>query len=148
MSYLDHVEFPKGAVLCRAGDPAGRLWMLTRGCISVWVSTPGGRRRLASITVGEMGFLTERARSTDAIADEDVVAYKLTSSVFNKITKARPHIAQGVLRSIARQPSPTAAQRDGRPSDELHVTLMGHAATRYVQNRANNIDLVGCAIHG
>ncbi|UVC15032.1 STAS domain-containing protein [Mesorhizobium onobrychidis] len=36
MRYLDHVEFPKGAVLCRAGDPADRLWMLTRGCISVW----------------------------------------------------------------------------------------------------------------
>ncbi|TIP97901.1 MAG: cyclic nucleotide-binding domain-containing protein, partial [Mesorhizobium sp.] len=80
MSYLDYVEFPKGAVLCRAGDPADRLWMLTRGCISVWVITPGGRRRLASIgagcTVGEMGFLTERPRSTDVIADEDVVAYK------------------------------------------------------------------------
>lgn len=107
MSYLDHVEFPKGAVLCRAGDQADRLWMLTRGCISVWVDAPGGRRRLASIgagcTVGEMGFLTERPRSTDVIADEDVVAYELASSAANKISKAKPHIAQAVLRSIARQ---------------------------------------------
>ncbi|MER9964441.1 cyclic nucleotide-binding domain-containing protein [Mesorhizobium sp. M0045] len=107
MSYLDRVEFPRGTVLCRAGDQADRLWMLTRGCISVWVDAPGGRRRLASIgagcTVGEMGFLTERPRSTDVIADEDVVAYELTSSAANKISKAKPHIAQAVLRSIARQ---------------------------------------------
>lgn len=124
MSYLDHVEFPKGAVLCRAGDPADRLWMLTRGCISVWVITPGGRRRLASIgagcTVGEMGFLTERPRSTDVIADEDVVAYKLTSSAFNKITKARPHIAQAVLRSIARQLS----DRLRNATEDLRMSYM------------------------
>lgn len=81
------------------------------------------------------------------IADEDVVAYEVTSSAFNKITKAKPHIAQAVLRSIARQLSERLRNAAGRPSDELHVTLMRRAATRYVENRANNIDLVGCAIN-
>ncbi|MER8955804.1 SulP family inorganic anion transporter [Mesorhizobium sp. M0833] len=124
MSYLDRVEFPRGTVLCRAGDQADRLWMLTRGCISVWVDAPGGRRRLASIgagcTVGEMGFLTERPRSTDVIADEDVVAYELTSSAANKISKAKPHIAQAVLRSIARQLS----DRLRNATEDLRVSHM------------------------
>lgn len=107
IGYLDRVEFARGAVLCRTGDPADRLWMLTRGCISIWVNAPSGRRRLASIgagcTVGEMGFLTDRPRSTDVTADEDVIAFELTSSAFNEVVKTKPHIAQAVLRSIARQ---------------------------------------------
>ncbi|TIW09028.1 MAG: hypothetical protein E5V70_08840 [Mesorhizobium sp.] len=67
-----------------------------------------------------MGFLTERPRSTDVIADEDVVAYKLTSWAFNKITKARPHIAQAVLRSIARQLS----DRLRNATEDLRMSYM------------------------
>jgi CRP-like cAMP-binding protein len=54
------------------------------------------------------------------IADEDVVAYKLNSSAFNKITKARPHIAQAVLRSIASQLS----DRLRNATEDLRMSYM------------------------
>jgi sulfate permease, SulP family len=54
------------------------------------------------------------------IADEDVVAYEVTSSAFNKITKAKPHIAQAVLRSIARQLS----ERLRNAAEDLRMSSM------------------------
>jgi MFS superfamily sulfate permease-like transporter len=105
--HMRQVAFPRGTTLCRAGAPADRLWMLTRGSISIWVAAPGGRQRLASIgagcTVGEMGLLNDLPRSAEVRADDDVLAYELTSAAFGEILENRPDIGHAVLRSIARQ---------------------------------------------
>jgi len=97
--------FPAGDDLCRAGDPSDRLWVLTRGSVSVAAATETGRRRLASIgpgcVVGEMGLLEERQRSADVIADEEVHTYELTAGAFRTILSEHPQLGQAVLQAIA-----------------------------------------------
>lgn len=121
---VDHmrpVAFPKGTTLCRAGEPADRLWLLTRGSISIWMTSPSGRQRLASIgpgcTVGEMGLLDGRPRSADVCADDDVLAYELTAEAFGRIVQHQPEIGHAVLRSIACQ----LAQRLRNTTEDLRL---------------------------
>jgi SulP family sulfate permease len=81
VSCMQSVVFTKGAVLCQAGDPSDRLWLLTKGSVSVWDTAAGRRRRIAVIgpgcTVGEMGLLNARPRSAEVCTDGDVHAYEL-----------------------------------------------------------------------
>lgn len=103
--HLRHVEFPSGAALCRAGEPSDRLWVLTRGSVSVWAPTGSGPIRLESIgagcMVGEMGLLDEMPRSADVVADEEVHAYELTADAFRTILSECPQLGQAVVRTIA-----------------------------------------------
>jgi SulP family sulfate permease len=105
--HLQHVVFPSGAALCRAGDPSDRLWVLTRGCVSVWAPTESGPIRLESIgagcMVGEMGLLDERPRSADVFADEEVHAYELTADAFRTVLSECPQLGQAVVKTIARE---------------------------------------------
>jgi SulP family sulfate permease len=103
--HLQHVEFPAGSALCRAGEPADRLWVVTRGCVSMWSSPGSEKRRLESIgagcMVGEMGLLDEMPRSADVFADEEVHAYELTAAAFRTILSEHPQLGQAVMKTIA-----------------------------------------------
>ena len=50
-----------------------------------------------------MGLLNDLPRSAEVRADDDVLAYELTSATFGEILESRPDIGHAVLRSIARQ---------------------------------------------
>lgn len=99
--------FAKGDVLCRAGDPSDRLWLLTKGSVSVWDTAAERPHRIASIgpgcTVGEMGLLNARPRSAEVRADGDVHAYELTAESLDWILENCPEVGRAVLSSIARQ---------------------------------------------
>jgi len=116
---LQIVEYAAHSVLCRAGDPADRMWILKRGSVSVRVTVANMERRLASLgpgcAVGEMGMLENMPRSAHVIADEDVEAYLLTREDFDMILKDHPRIAQAMLVNIAQQ----LARRLRDTSEEL-----------------------------
>jgi MFS superfamily sulfate permease-like transporter len=107
MSNMSIEQFEKGSALCRTGDPSDRIWILTRGAVSVRVSGPDAGTRLAMLgpgcTVGEMGLLTGRSRSADVWADDAVTAYVLTAKKFDEIQHENPKLGQRLLLSIARQ---------------------------------------------
>jgi MFS superfamily sulfate permease-like transporter len=121
-SHMQGVSIAKGTVLCRAGDPSDRLWLLTKGSVSVWVTAAGRRRRVASIgpgcTVGEMGLLGARPRSADVCADDDVYACELTAASLDWILENRPDVGRAILTSIARQLS----ERLRHATEELHLS--------------------------
>jgi SulP family sulfate permease len=118
---LQVVEYAAHSVLCRAGDPADRMWILKRGSVSVRVTVANMERRLASLgpgcAVGEMGMLENMPRSAHVIADEDVEAYLLTREDFDMILKDHPRIAQAMLVNIAQQ----LARRLRDTSEELRT---------------------------
>lgn len=103
--YMRPVRFSAGEAMCRAGDPADRMWVLMRGSVSVAVSSAGGQRRLADVAagclVGEMGFLEHVERSADVLADEEVHACELTEEAYRKILSECPPLGHAVLRAIA-----------------------------------------------
>jgi len=120
-SRMQSVTFARGAIFCRAGDPSDRLWLLTKGSVSVWDTAAERRRRIASIgpgcTVGEMGLLNARPRSAEVCADDDVHAYELTASSLDWILENCPDVGRAVLTSIARQ----LAERLRDATEELRL---------------------------
>lgn len=113
--------YTAGTFLCRAGEPADKLWLLTRGSVSVRVAGARRSRRIAGLgpgtAVGEMGLIDRRPRSADVVADEDVEAYLLAAEDFDALLREEPHLGQSILATIAR----LTAQRLRATSDELRL---------------------------
>ena len=118
-AHLTPCSYRAGEALCRAGEPADKLWLLTRGSVSVRLSGGRSDRRVAGLgpgtSVGEMGLLDRRPRSADVIADEAVEAYVLTTEGFDQLLREEPHLGQSLLATIAR----LTAQRLRVTSEEL-----------------------------
>lgn len=119
---LSHCAYPSGTALCRAGEPADRLWLLIRGAVSVRVAGARHAQRIAGLgpgtAVGEMGLLDRRPRSADVVADEDVEALVLSAQDFDGLLREEPRLGQSLLATIAR----LTAQRLRATSDELRLT--------------------------
>src|SRR3974377_2181417 len=83
-------EFAAGGIICSENDDADRMWLLTKGTVSVWLKVENGRRRIASLaagtTVGEMALLQESVRRSATVsANEDVSAYEFSPNTFERI---------------------------------------------------------------
>lgn len=120
-SRLQPCRYPAGEALCRAGDPADRMWLITRGSVSVRVEGAAGARRIAGLgpgtSVGEMGLLDRRSRSADVFADGEVEALALSIEAFDSLLREEPRLGQSLLATIARM----TAQRLRATSDELRL---------------------------
>lgn len=120
--HMVSAAYPPGAALCRAGEPADRLWLLTRGSVSVRLPGSRSAKRIAGLgpgtSVGELGLLDRRPRSADVVADEEVEAWVLTAEGFDALLRNEPHLGQSLLATIARM----TAQRLRTTSDELALT--------------------------
>jgi CRP-like cAMP-binding protein/anti-anti-sigma regulatory factor len=118
-AHLAPCTYPAGAVLCRTGAPADKLWILTRGSVSVRLAGEQAGRRIAGLgpgtTVGEMGLLDRRPRSADVIADEEVEGFILSTESFDRLLREEPQLGQSLLATIAR----LTAQRLRVTSEEL-----------------------------
>lgn len=114
-------RFEEGEALCRAGEPADRLWIITRGSVSVRVAGAHHAHRIAALgpgtSVGEMGLLDRRPRSADVVADEAVEAFVLTAEDFDRLLQEEAHLGQSLLATIAR----LTAQRLRDTSEELRL---------------------------
>jgi SulP family sulfate permease len=105
--HLVRRNFPAGAHVCEEGEDADRMWLLTRGSISVRVRTQGEARmlRLSSrapgTTVGEMALLQFGRRSASLIADEEVEAWEMSRESFERLASERPAAASKAFRAMA-----------------------------------------------
>ena len=100
--------FRPGDTLCVEGEAADRLWLLTRGSVSVRMALPGGDAvRVASLAmgtvVGEMALLGTGRRSASVVADNDVSCWELEEKEFRALLDEHPRIASKVLANIARE---------------------------------------------
>jgi MFS superfamily sulfate permease-like transporter/CRP-like cAMP-binding protein len=116
-------EFPAGTTLCVEGEPADRMWLLTKGSVSVRLSAARGTRRIASCaigtTVGEMAFIEGGTRSASVVTDEDTVCYELGRAAYDAILRDHPVIANKLLTNLSLE----LARRLRRTSDELRETV-------------------------
>ena len=110
-SILAPRDFAAGSILCREGDAADRMWILTKGSVSVRLGHDGGQetRRIAGIaagtTVGEMALLEMGQRSATVTADSGVSSYELTKAAFDTLCRTHPQIALKIFAYFAHEMS-------------------------------------------
>lgn len=101
---LQPVRLAPGEPLFREGDPADRLYVVTRGEVSVL--TDGGRQRFLTISagmmLGETAMLDGGGRSAGAVADTGAELYALPQATFDAIEQERPALAARLYRNVAK----------------------------------------------
>jgi MFS superfamily sulfate permease-like transporter len=100
-------DFAPGSVICEEGGDGDRMWLLTRGTVSVRLEGEGGTRRIASVaagtTVGEMAILEGSRRLATVTADGEVSTYELSREAFETILREHPPLGQKLLSYFARE---------------------------------------------
>ncbi|HWI26195.1 MAG TPA: SulP family inorganic anion transporter [Stellaceae bacterium] len=120
---LRRTSFAAGAVLCREGEEAEEMWILTRGSVSVRLLFAGATRtkRVASLgvgtIVGDMAFLERSTRSATIVADEAVDCYVLGRRAYDAILAEYPEIAAKLLTNLLGE----TMRRLRATSDELRA---------------------------
>lgn len=106
---LKIVHYQPGEPLCRAGDESDRMWLLSRGSVSVFIPGPPGAPplRIAArgpgTSFGEMGLIEQARRSATVVADEPVEALVLIHDDFERLSQHSPVITAKLFANIARQ---------------------------------------------
>lgn len=103
---LHRRSFRAGEVLVDIGAPAGEVFFIARGAVSVFVPVAGGgRRRLgafsAGMAFGEMAMLDRAPRSAQVIADTDVDCDLLRIEDFERLGSTHPQAKITLLHNLA-----------------------------------------------
>jgi MFS superfamily sulfate permease-like transporter len=107
--YLMPMSFPAGTILCREGEEADYLWILSSGSVSLWLGSRDGQAgtRLGALArgtiVGEVSLLEGGKRYTTVRADENVTGYMIDREAFDSLLREHPQIGGRVLANIARE---------------------------------------------
>jgi len=105
-AHLDRRELAAGEVLFREGEPGDRLYVLTRGSVTIVTDGARGAQRIGTfepgVIFGEMAMLDGAVRSATAIADRPVVVYSLASEAMARLHSAAPELGSRLLVNIAR----------------------------------------------
>jgi sulfate permease, SulP family len=104
---LQHQPLAAGETLFAEGDAADRLYVLTRGSVSVLSAPEPGvhRQRYLSISpgmmFGEMAMLDGGGRSAGVVADSDATVAVLTQDALDAIAREHPVLASHLYRNVA-----------------------------------------------
>jgi glutaminase len=104
---LDRREFHAGEVIIRKGDPAGEIYLLIRGEVSVVIDLPSGQlKRLSTLSpgmaFGELAVVNRGPRNADVHADTTVECYVLPLRVFDRLGETHPRIKLVLLENLLR----------------------------------------------
>ncbi|HXQ52625.1 MAG TPA: SulP family inorganic anion transporter [Stellaceae bacterium] len=117
-------RFAPGQTICVEGAAADRLWLLTKGSVSVRMALSERESvRVASLAmgtaVGEMALLSSAQRSASVVADDEVQCWELEDGAFRALLDEHPRIAGKILANLARE----MARRVRITSDYLRRAL-------------------------
>ncbi|HDQ00392.1 MAG TPA: cyclic nucleotide-binding domain-containing protein [bacterium] len=104
---LTHNDFSANDVIFQEGDQGDTMYLVSRGCVSIFFEVQKGKRlrRIASFGegtfFGEMALLEQKPRSASAIADRDTELYTMTRHDFMELIEKSPNIATKVQLGIA-----------------------------------------------
>ena len=120
---MQRVEVLKGMMLFKEGDAGDRLFVITRGEISINLRLAGTSRvqRLATfgpgMVFGEMALIEGKPRSADANVISDAIVYSLDTPAFDQLRTEHAQIAFKLLRRLTSQ----LASRLRVTSEQLRV---------------------------
>ncbi len=106
-AHLQARQLQAGEVLFREGEPADRLFVLTRGSVSI-LSAPdrnGRTQRYLSVSpgmmLGETAMLDGGGRTASAVADAPTVVHALSLEALEAIGRSHPEVAVRLHRNVA-----------------------------------------------
>jgi glutaminase len=102
---LERRRHAAGDVIMSAGDPAGEIFLLTGGEVSVLLPLPSGaRRRIATLTpgmsFGELAVLGHDVRTVEAVADGEVELAVLDAAAFHALHDDDPGLQAALLSNM------------------------------------------------
>jgi small-conductance mechanosensitive channel/CRP-like cAMP-binding protein len=122
-SELTDCLYVRNDVISRRGEVADSLYVLAQGKVAIYGEAEAGqaRPRLATLQApmyfGEMGLLTGQARTATVIAESDVLCYRLDKSGFDAILRARPELADGFAKVVAKRQAENDATLQAADAD-------------------------------
>ncbi len=104
-SFLERQTYKSGATIINIGDEAKEIFLLARGCVSVFVPQAGNaRRRLATFSAGmvfgEMAAIDRAPRSAMIIADAEVECDVLSLDNFDRLGISHPATKIKLLKNL------------------------------------------------
>lgn len=115
--------FPLGAVICRQGDRADKLYIISTGQVEISVSAQNGHGEPvvylgAGQVVGEMTLVDAGRRSASVIAAEDnTVVYSIPNGAFTQLCEMDTKIGYVIMRNIAQDMSFKLRHHDYEAAD-------------------------------
>jgi SulP family sulfate permease len=105
--YLDRQLLPAGSTLFHAGERGDRLFLLSRGAVSVVADDPGAigkSRRIVTLApgviFGESAMLEHGTHSVTAVAEEEIVLYSLSRQHLAAIRAANRDLHERLLLNL------------------------------------------------
>lgn len=134
---LEDCPYVADDVITRQGEAADSLYILALGRVAIYddsASGTGRRDLLAKLDApsyfGEMGLLTGQARAATAVAEGEVVCYRLDKDGFDAILKARPELIEPMSQVVI-------ARRDA--NDATLQALSAEARARQASGKAADL---------
>jgi len=105
LGYCDRKVLADGEVLIRQGQPAGELFFVESGWVSVVLESPGGAQvRLRTLgpgtVVGETGVYTGAPRTASVVTKGPATVLRLSGEGLQKMEREAPEVASGFHRFI------------------------------------------------
>ncbi len=112
------LNFARGDVIYRQGDPGGSMYFVITGSVSLSVDGKEVARRLANEVFGEASVLDREPRVVTAKAEEPLEALRVSAEDFIAASQDAVEIAMGVLQVLSRKLR-EADRRLSRAEDEV-----------------------------
>lgn len=105
---LHPVEYSRGEIIIREGEPGDKLFIVTAGKIKLSRKAPDGRENLLSVLgpsdmFGELSIFDPGPRTSSAVCVTDVSAVSMDRDALKRWIAARPEISDQLLRVLARR---------------------------------------------
>ncbi|HSM70868.1 MAG TPA: Crp/Fnr family transcriptional regulator [Anaerolineales bacterium] len=100
------VNLSKGEILFFQSDPSDAVYLVHSGSISIVLASSDGREMIINEMhkgelFGELGIITQRSRSTSAVARSDSELLVIPRQIFLKIMDNEPQLARTLLEITA-----------------------------------------------
>ena len=121
--------YPAGAFLCRQGEPAAHVFVLTKGEVAIVSPARSGAEQVLAIVGqgelwGELALLANGRRTAGARATSDTVAWAIGREAFWAFLDETPSGSSALLRLVAER----LASREALIDDLLSLDVKGRLA--------------------
>ncbi|MEO8383872.1 MAG: SulP family inorganic anion transporter [Betaproteobacteria bacterium] len=106
---LQREALESGDLIFKEGDAGDKLFVITKGEVSIKLKLPGTTRlqRLATfgpgMVFGEMALIEGKPRSAEAHVMQDSIVYSLSATNFEMLRQQHPTVAFAIIGSLTRQ---------------------------------------------
>jgi CRP/FNR family transcriptional regulator, cyclic AMP receptor protein len=123
------LSYPTGSFLCRQGEPAAHVFVLTHGEVAIVSPARSGAEQVLGIVgqgelLGELALLANGRRTAGVRATSDTVAWAIGRDAFWAFLDETPSGSSALLRQVAER----LASREALIDDLLSLDVKGRLA--------------------